>query len=179
MIRGLQEHQPSNPFQPPCQLGANPYSNGTTNPFQPPSQRPAFQPPITPAGWKPGLGLAARRFPPSDKSSKTAAGADASHRNAICAQSSCRSSRIVDAQMALWRLSMTYSDAKPTAAAMRMRRSRERRRDNLRCLHVELRETEIAALVREGFLKSEARNERKAIIEALYRFLESNLEGIA
>jgi hypothetical protein len=61
-------------------------------------------------------------------------------------------------------------------AAMRMRRSRERRRDGLRCLRVELRETEIDALVRRGFLKLEARNERKAIIEALYCFLERNLD---
>jgi hypothetical protein len=35
---------------------------------------------------------------------------------------------------------------------------------------------EISALVRRGFLKSEARNERKTIIEALYAFLESNLD---
>jgi hypothetical protein len=41
---------------------------------------------------------------------------------------------------------------------------------------VELRETEIDALVRRGFLKSETRNERKAIILAIYAFLEDNLE---
>jgi hypothetical protein len=61
-------------------------------------------------------------------------------------------------------------------AAMRMRRSRERRRDGLRCLRVEIRTTEIDGLVRRGFLKSEARNERKTIIEALHAFFESELD---
>jgi hypothetical protein len=60
-------------------------------------------------------------------------------------------------------------------AALRMRRSRERRRGGLLCLRVELRETEVNALVRMGFLESDARNERNAIVQALYGFLESNL----
>jgi hypothetical protein len=60
-------------------------------------------------------------------------------------------------------------------AAMRMRRSRKRRRDGLRCLRVDMRETEVDALVRRGFLKSEARNEQSAVLEGLYRFLEHNL----
>jgi hypothetical protein len=49
-----------------------------------------------------------------------------------------------------------------------MRRHRQRRRDGLRCLVIELRETEIAALIRKGFLKSEMRNDTSAIIDALY-----------
>jgi hypothetical protein len=70
---------------------------------------------------------------------------------------------------------MIEGAATPSPAAMRMRRSRERRRGGLRCLLVELRETEVGALVRRGFLKSDARNEPKAIVLALYAFLESNL----
>jgi hypothetical protein len=57
-----------------------------------------------------------------------------------------------------------------------MRRHRERRRDGLRCVMVELRETEIDALIRKGFLKSETRNQRNAVILAIYAFLEVNLE---
>jgi hypothetical protein len=72
---------------------------------------------------------------------------------------------------------MTERDAAQSPAAMRMRRSRERRLEGLRCLRVELRATEIDALIRKGLLKSEARNERKAILQALYAFLEDNLDG--
>jgi hypothetical protein len=72
---------------------------------------------------------------------------------------------------------MTSIIAAPrSSGAERMRRHRQRRHDGLRCLTVELRQTEIDALVRKGFLKSEMRNERKAIIQALYIFLESNLD---
>jgi hypothetical protein len=60
-------------------------------------------------------------------------------------------------------------------AATRMRRSRERRRDGLRCLRIEIRATDFDALVHRGFLKSDACNERNAIVEGLYRFLEQTL----
>jgi len=48
----------------------------------------------------------------------------------------------------------TAAPAIRSAAAERMRRHRERRRDGLRCLMIELRETEIDALARNGFLKA-------------------------
>ena len=62
-----------------------------------------------------------------------------------------------------------------TPAATRMRRHRDRRRDGLRCLNIELRVTEIDALIKRGLLKSETRNDAKSIIEALYAFLEKFL----
>ena len=62
-----------------------------------------------------------------------------------------------------------------SAAAERMRRHRERRRDGLRCLIIELRETEIDALARTGFLKADARNDLRSIEIALYEFLERTL----
>jgi hypothetical protein len=61
-------------------------------------------------------------------------------------------------------------------AAERMRRHRQRRRDGLRCLVIELRETEIDALIRKGLLKPETRNDTSAIIDALYAYLESTLD---
>ena len=62
-----------------------------------------------------------------------------------------------------------------TAAAERMRRHRQRRRDGLRCLVIELRETEIDELIRKGLLKPETRNDTAAIIEALYAHLVTTL----
>jgi hypothetical protein len=62
-----------------------------------------------------------------------------------------------------------------SAAAERMRRHRERRRDGLRCLLIELRDTEIDALARNGCLKADARNDPYSIEMALYEFLERTL----
>ena len=73
---------------------------------------------------------------------------------------------------------MNPSIAAPTtrsAAAERMRRHRERRRDGLRCVTIELRETEIDALARNGFLQDDARNDLRSIEMALYEFLEHAL----
>jgi hypothetical protein len=60
-------------------------------------------------------------------------------------------------------------------AAERMRLHRERRRNGMRCLTIELRETEIDALMRKGLLKPEMRNDPNAIYEALYAFLDGTL----
>ena len=69
--------------------------------------------------------------------------------------------------------------AKPrSSAAERMRRHRERRRDGLRCLTIELRETEIEALIRKGMLKVDARNDLDAICDALYAHLERTLDAV-
>jgi hypothetical protein len=76
-------------------------------------------------------------------------------------------------------MSSPASSAEPatyTAAAERMRRHRQRRRDGLRCLVIELRETEIDALISNGLLKPEMRNDTSAVIDALYAHLESTLD---
>ena len=64
----------------------------------------------------------------------------------------------------------------PIPAAERMRRHRERRRDGLRCLWIQLRETEIDALIRKELLKAEMRHDRNAITAAFYNFLDQNLD---
>ena len=69
--------------------------------------------------------------------------------------------------------------ASPTPAAERMRRHRERRREGMRCLWIELRDTEIDALVQSGLLKSETRNDQNAIADALYDHLERTLDPVA
>jgi hypothetical protein len=62
-----------------------------------------------------------------------------------------------------------------TSAAERMRRHRRRRLKGLRCLTVELRETEIDALVHRGMLDQGATSDARAIRKALYRFLSATL----
>jgi hypothetical protein len=70
------------------------------------------------------------------------------------------------------------SIAKPrSSAAERMRAHRQRRRDGLRCLTIELRETEIDALILKGLLKPETRNDASVIIDALYAFLDQTLDA--
>jgi len=62
-----------------------------------------------------------------------------------------------------------------SAAAERMRLHRERRRKGLRCLIIELRETEIEALVGMGFLRREMRNDPSAVSKALYAYFDRTL----
>jgi hypothetical protein len=63
-----------------------------------------------------------------------------------------------------------------SAAAERMRLHRERRRNGMRCLTIEVRESEINMLVHMKLLKSEMRNDANAIIEALYAHLDGTLD---
>ena len=55
-----------------------------------------------------------------------------------------------------------------------MRLHRERRSKGLRCFMIELRETEIVALIRKGLLKFEVRNDLNAVRGALYDFFDRN-----
>jgi hypothetical protein len=66
-----------------------------------------------------------------------------------------------------------------TAAAERMRRHRQRRRDGLRCLIIELRETEVDALIRKGLLPADNRHDYGSVQSALYTFLDGALGEIA
>lgn len=70
---------------------------------------------------------------------------------------------------------MNELDPRPTSAAERMRLHRERRRNGMRCLMIELHVTEIEALVRIGLLQVETRNDPNAIREALYGYLDQTL----
>ena len=63
-------------------------------------------------------------------------------------------------------------------AAERMRRHRERRREGMRCLWLELRETELDAFVRKGLLEPASRHDEDAIADALYAHLERTLDPL-
>jgi hypothetical protein len=65
-----------------------------------------------------------------------------------------------------------------TAAAERMRRHRQRRRDGLRCFMIELRETEIDALIRKGLIAAENHHDYDSVQSALYAFLDHALGGL-
>lgn len=62
-----------------------------------------------------------------------------------------------------------------SSAAERMKLYRERKKKGMRCLTIELRETEIDALIIKGFLTADTRNDAEAIIDALYAFLDREL----
>jgi hypothetical protein len=63
----------------------------------------------------------------------------------------------------------------PSAAAMRMRDHRERRRLGLHCVTVQLRATEIDVLIRKNLLKADARNDTYAVRDALHAYLDRTL----
>jgi len=60
-------------------------------------------------------------------------------------------------------------------AAERMHLHRERKKNGMRCVMIELRNEEIDALIRKQLLKPEMRNDREAIAEALYGWFEREL----
>ena len=62
-----------------------------------------------------------------------------------------------------------------SSIADRMRRYRDRRNKKLRCLTIEIRDSEIDALVQRGLLNPETRNDIIAITKALHSFLDQVL----
>jgi hypothetical protein len=46
----------------------------------------------------------------------------------------------------------------------------------MRCLMIELRETEIDALIRKGFLTADTRNDTSEIIDAIYAYFDRELK---
>ena len=59
-------------------------------------------------------------------------------------------------------------------AAERMRRYRERRRRGLWCIKVQLRRSEVDALIACKLLEPTQREDRSAIAAALHRYLDAN-----
>jgi hypothetical protein len=64
----------------------------------------------------------------------------------------------------------TAAPATRSAAAERLRRHRQRRRDGFLCVTIELSKAEIDTLIRRGFLERETRNNPRAVRDALYAF---------
>ena len=72
-------------------------------------------------------------------------------------------------------MTLETEPAQPSPAAQRMRRHRQRRKTGLHCLTIELRATEIDALIRRGLLRSETRNDQASILGALYAHFDRTL----
>jgi hypothetical protein len=70
---------------------------------------------------------------------------------------------------------MNQPDPRPSPAAERMRRHRERRRQGLRCVLVEMQQSELDELIRRGLLNNETRNDTDAIRGAIYKFFDNTL----
>jgi hypothetical protein len=72
-------------------------------------------------------------------------------------------------------MDVTDNTSQSTPAAERMRVHRSRRRAGLRCLTIELRETEVTELIRRELLEAGARHDANAVRRALYRHLDDTL----
>src|SRR4051794_15404002 len=62
-----------------------------------------------------------------------------------------------------------------TAGARRMRAHRQRRREGLRCVTLDLRDAEIERLIGLGHLRQDDRKDKNAVLLALYQFLDGTL----
>ena len=60
-----------------------------------------------------------------------------------------------------------------------MRETRRLRRVGLRCITLDLRDVEIDRLVELGHLRKDDRDDKNAVLLALYRFLDSSALGDA
>jgi len=58
-----------------------------------------------------------------------------------------------------------------------MRLHRAHKRACLRCVTLEVREAEIAALVRKGMLRADSQNDNRPIRDALYSLLDRSLSN--
>jgi hypothetical protein len=65
-----------------------------------------------------------------------------------------------------------------SAAARRMARHRNRRRDGIRCYTVLVRDREVDVLIRLGFLSPAERANRYSVVEALHRFFDQTLREV-
>ena len=63
-------------------------------------------------------------------------------------------------------------------AAERMQRHRKRKRQGLRCVTVQLRETEVDVLIRNGLLAADARNDPRAVRKAVHTHFDRTLRSI-
>ena len=71
-------------------------------------------------------------------------------------------------------MSIDFVSTTRPSSAERMRRHRGRRQLGLRCLTIELRETEIDVLIRRGRLAPDSRGDLLAVRKALHGFLDDS-----
>jgi hypothetical protein len=69
---------------------------------------------------------------------------------------------------------MTEGVSSVSPGAQRMRCYRERRRRGLSCIRVQLRRSEVDALIACKLLEPTARDDRRALAKALHKYLDAN-----
>ena len=95
-----------------------------------------------------------------------------------------QSRRIAVLSIERFRLQMSdkqpmVDDTRITPGALRMRASRRRRREGLRCVTLDLRKNEIERLIQLGHLRPIDREDRNQVLLALYCFLDQSPLGDA
>jgi hypothetical protein len=78
--------------------------------------------------------------------------------------------------MAAFEAQIVSDTTQRSRAAERMRLHRERKKNGMRCVMIELRETEIDVLIRKGFLTADTRNDTSEIIDAIYAYFDRELK---
>jgi hypothetical protein len=73
-------------------------------------------------------------------------------------------------------MSTNSAPARISPGAERMRRHRQRRQRGMRSITIELREAEIDALIQGRRLAPDSRGDLAAVRQALYGFLDDNLQ---
>ena len=71
--------------------------------------------------------------------------------------------------------SPTTKELPRSASALRMRQHRERRRKRMRCLTIELRDSEIEEVIRRKRLSPEDRNDPGALRRTVHQYLDDTL----
>ena len=66
---------------------------------------------------------------------------------------------------------MVMPSPPPTAAALRMRIYRKRRRNRMQCISVQLHASEIDGLISKGYLGDKARHDQRALQRALNSYV--------
>jgi hypothetical protein len=66
-----------------------------------------------------------------------------------------------------------------SSGALRMRISRQRRREKMRCLTIEIRDAEVDRLVALGHLRATNRDDKNEVVQSIYRFLDQSALGDA
>ena len=69
------------------------------------------------------------------------------------------------------------NESRITAGAIRMRASRQRRREGLRCITIDIRDSEVERLIELGHLRRADRDDKNAVMLALYHFLDGTPLG--
>jgi len=74
-------------------------------------------------------------------------------------------------------LSDAAKETRITDGARRMRAHRQRRREGLQCLTLDLRDAEISRLIELGHLRPADRDDKNQVLLALYQFLDRSPLG--